>query len=353
MNPAARRRGARRPTCWPSTAWSRCSSRRRRACPWSTVRSRCRRCSRSRYTTRRCWCRRPTWPAPCPSRRCGTDRPYDERVQALRAHPGRSTARRTCARCWRARRLASHRQPPGTPRAGRLLPALCAPGARGGPATCWPTPGGCWRPSWARWWSRCQGIVITDDGEVIAHGRLHGEPLAFAADMLAMALAELAGVGERPVDRMLDPAFSRGLPLSSAPEERAQTPASCWPSTRPPRWSVRTRCWPTPRAWTPSRPRASRRPRLDGLDVGSQAAGGGRERPGLPGRGDAVRRAGHRSARQHRGAVGRLWARCTPPSVRRVPRMDVDREVAGQIAVVDELLPDLVVTSANASGGLR
>ena len=37
---------------------------------------------------------------------------------------------------------------------------------------------------------------------------------------------------------------------------------------------------------------------------------------------------------------------------RRVPRMDVDREVAGQIAVVDELLPDLVATSANASGGL-
>jgi hypothetical protein len=33
--------------------------------------------------------------------------------------------------------------------------------------------------------------------------------------------------------------------------------------------------------------------------------------------------------------------------------MDVDREVAGQIAVVNELLPDLVTTSANASGGLR
>jgi histidine ammonia-lyase len=38
---------------------------------------------------------------------------------------------------------------------------------------------------------------------------------------------------------------------------------------------------------------------------------------------------------------------------RRVPRMDVDREVAGQIAVVNELLPELVTTSATASGGLR
>jgi histidine ammonia-lyase len=38
---------------------------------------------------------------------------------------------------------------------------------------------------------------------------------------------------------------------------------------------------------------------------------------------------------------------------RRVPRMDIDREVAGQIAEVNELLPDLVTTSATASGGLR
>jgi histidine ammonia-lyase len=38
---------------------------------------------------------------------------------------------------------------------------------------------------------------------------------------------------------------------------------------------------------------------------------------------------------------------------RHVPRMDTDREVAGQIAAVDDLLSDLVKTSATASGGLR
>jgi histidine ammonia-lyase len=36
-----------------------------------------------------------------------------------------------------------------------------------------------------------------------------------------------------------------------------------------------------------------------------------------------------------------------------VPRMDVDREVAAQIAAVDELLPELLRTSAASSGGLR
>jgi histidine ammonia-lyase len=54
--------------------------------------------------------------------------------------------------------------------------------------------------------------VIVPDGEVMTTGNFHGEPLAFAADMLAMALAELASISERRVDRMLDPAFSRGLP---------------------------------------------------------------------------------------------------------------------------------------------
>jgi histidine ammonia-lyase len=60
--------------------------------------------------------------------------------------------------------------------------------------------------------------VIVPDGEVMTTGNFHGEPLAFAADMLAMALAELASISERRVDRLLDPAFSRGLPPFLAPE---------------------------------------------------------------------------------------------------------------------------------------
>ena len=45
----------------------------------------------------------------------------------------------------------------------------------------------------------------------------------------------------------------------SWPPRRAPTPASCSPSTPRPRWSARTRCSPTRPAWTPSRPRASRK----------------------------------------------------------------------------------------------
>ena len=63
-------------------------------------------------------------------------------------------------------------------------------------------------------------IVPTPDGsghEVMSTGNFHGEPLAFSGDMLAMAIAELASISERRTDRMLDPAFSRGLPPFLAP----------------------------------------------------------------------------------------------------------------------------------------
>src|SRR5207244_12598109 len=59
--------------------------------------------------------------------------------------------------------------------------------------------------------------VVAPGGEGMTTGYCHGEPLAFAADMLAMALTELASISERRVDRMLDPAFSRGLPPFLAP----------------------------------------------------------------------------------------------------------------------------------------
>jgi len=64
-------------------------------------------------------------------------------------------------------------------------------------------------------------IVPRTDGdghEVMSTGNFHGEPLAFAADSLSIAVAELGSISERRTDRMLDPAFSRGLPPFLAPE---------------------------------------------------------------------------------------------------------------------------------------
>jgi histidine ammonia-lyase len=59
---------------------------------------------------------------------------------------------------------------------------------------------------------------ITDgEGDVLSGGNFHGEPLAFALDFLAIALSALAGISERRLERMVNPALSEGLPPFLAP----------------------------------------------------------------------------------------------------------------------------------------
>jgi histidine ammonia-lyase len=59
-------------------------------------------------------------------------------------------------------------------------------------------------------------VFITDAknsvGDVISGGNFHGEPLAFALDFLGIALCALAGISERRVERLVNPALSEGLP---------------------------------------------------------------------------------------------------------------------------------------------
>ena len=59
-------------------------------------------------------------------------------------------------------------------------------------------------------------VFITDaensKGDVISGGNFHGEPLAFALDFLAIALSALAGISERRIERLVNPALSEGLP---------------------------------------------------------------------------------------------------------------------------------------------
>jgi histidine ammonia-lyase len=54
-------------------------------------------------------------------------------------------------------------------------------------------------------------IVFPDTDEVISGGNFHGQPLAFALDFMAMAVAEIGSISERRTDRILDPDRSSGL----------------------------------------------------------------------------------------------------------------------------------------------
>jgi histidine ammonia-lyase len=59
--------------------------------------------------------------------------------------------------------------------------------------------------------------AMDGEGDVISGGNFHGQPLAFALDFLAIALSALAGISERRLERMVNPALSEGLPPFLAP----------------------------------------------------------------------------------------------------------------------------------------
>ncbi len=61
-------------------------------------------------------------------------------------------------------------------------------------------------------------IVLVDEAELVSNGNFHGQPLAFALDTLAMAVAELASISERRVERLTNPSLSGGLPAFLTPD---------------------------------------------------------------------------------------------------------------------------------------
>jgi histidine ammonia-lyase len=278
----------------------------------------------------------------------GTDRPYDERVQRLRPHPGQlASAANLRALLAGSPLLASHRESRHAVQDAYCL--RCAPQVHGAVRD---VLAHARRVIDIELASVVDNPVVVPDGEVMTTGNFHGEPLAFAADMLAMAVAELASISERRVDRMLDPAFSRGLPPFLAPDAGTNsgfmlaqyTAASLVSENKVLAHPASVDTIPTSgkqedhvsMGWTAVRKLrevvANVRTCLavevccaaQGIDLRADVAG-----PSEPLR--AV----------HAGV--RAW----------VPMMDTDREVAEQITTVDGLLPSLVAAAAAHCGGLR
>jgi histidine ammonia-lyase len=60
-------------------------------------------------------------------------------------------------------------------------------------------------------------LVFAETGEILSGGNFHAEPVAFAADMMALAISEIGGLAERRVAMLVDPALSR-LPAFLTPK---------------------------------------------------------------------------------------------------------------------------------------
>src|SRR5437588_861742 len=50
------------------------------------------------------------------------------------------------------------------------------------------------------------------DGDILSGGNFHGQPIALALDVMALALTTLAGLAERRLERVVNPDLSSGLP---------------------------------------------------------------------------------------------------------------------------------------------
>src|SRR6202034_4137710 len=140
----------------------------------------------------------------------GSSRPFDERLQAARPHPGQAiVARNLRALLAESEIMESHRD------CGKVQDAYSL--------RCMPQVHGATRDALA--WIRSvlerevnsvtdnPSVFLDDAGaaDVISGGNFHGQPLAFALDLAAMATAELALISERRVEQLVNPALSTGL----------------------------------------------------------------------------------------------------------------------------------------------
>ena len=61
-------------------------------------------------------------------------------------------------------------------------------------------------------------LVLVETGEIVSGGNFHAEPVAFAADQIAIAISEIGALAERRIATLVDPALNFGLPPFLTPE---------------------------------------------------------------------------------------------------------------------------------------
>jgi len=61
-------------------------------------------------------------------------------------------------------------------------------------------------------------LVLVGEGRIVSGGNFHAEPVGFAADQIAMAVAEIGAIAQRRVALMVDPTLSFDLPPFLTPE---------------------------------------------------------------------------------------------------------------------------------------
>jgi histidine ammonia-lyase len=144
----------------------------------------------------------------------GTDAAFAADLQALRPHPGQAvSAANLRAMLAGSPIVASHAT--DDPRVQDAYSIRCTPAVHGAVRD---TLDHVRRVAEWELASAIDNPMVLPDGRVESCGNFHGAPLGFAADFLAIALAELGAIAERRMDRLLDRTRSHGLPAFLADE---------------------------------------------------------------------------------------------------------------------------------------
>lgn len=143
-----------------------------------------------------------------------TPAPFAADLQALRPHPGQAvSAANLRAMLAGSPIVASHAT--DDPRVQDAYSIRCTPAVHGAVRD---TLDHVRRVAEWELASAIDNPMVLPDGRVESCGNFHGAPLGFAADFLAIALAELGAIAERRMDRLLDRTRSHGLPPFLADE---------------------------------------------------------------------------------------------------------------------------------------
>ncbi|WP_442957873.1 histidine ammonia-lyase [Phenylobacterium sp.] len=144
----------------------------------------------------------------------GSDTPFDPRIHALRRHAGQiETADALRALMAGSAIRASHLQ--GDERVQDPYCLRCQPQVMGAALDVL-------RQAATTLATEANGVtdnplIFPESDEALSGGNFHAEPVAFAADMIALAVCEIGSLAERRIAMLVDPALS-GLPAFLTPK---------------------------------------------------------------------------------------------------------------------------------------
>jgi len=139
----------------------------------------------------------------------GSDTPFDARIHALRGQPGQITVAAALRAMMEGSEIReSHRAPGADDKVQDPYSLRCQPQVMGAVLDLMRAAG---RTLEIEASGVTDNPLVLDDGSVVSGGNFHAEPVAFAADTLALALCEIGNISERRTAILVDPKMS-GLP---------------------------------------------------------------------------------------------------------------------------------------------